>query len=273
MRFHQRAAFTLATTLAGTALLGCGGDRTVGPPEEAARAAAALERAATEGGLGADPTAALTYQSVAAALRGGAPVREVEISVDGADPEKWYAFGHEIRFEPATSSGPADLFGGSALRALLAWRPTNAGVHVVHLVANGNEGAIGEFLPTQPFDGREIELPSILMYSEGRNLLWEAARGTQTSGILDESSTPCPAPRRPAGAPAGPTCVMASFTFGFSGVEAEPASFLFGPNGPVPSSATGPRRLSMAPQPVDGMVMTIDFRMLDLPTLAPAPLP
>jgi len=263
MRFRERAAFTISVA----AFLGCGGDRATGPSDSATRAAAALERAAAEVGLGADPTAALTYQSVATALRGGVPVSEVEISVDGGPAQRWYAFGHEIRFEPATGGGPADLFGESSFRTLLAWRETESRVHVIHLVAAGAEGPVGQFAPTEPFDGTEIELPSSLMYSEGRDLFWEAARGTQTNALVSESATTCPGRRRPAGAPAGPTCVLASFSFGFSGVDVEPSGFLFGPNGPLPSAATGTHQLSMGAQPVGGLVMTIDFRTLTPPTV------
>jgi hypothetical protein len=265
MRFRTHVPLVLATAT----LLGCGSDRVAGPSDEATRAAAALERAAAEAGIGVDPTAALTYRTVAAALRGGAPVSEVEISVDGGLPQPWHAFGHEIRFEPATGGGPADLFGESSFRALLAWRVVESEVHVIYLLANGNEGAIGDVFPATPLDGTEIELPSTLIYSEGRNLFWVGARGTQTNALVNESRTPCPAPRRPAGAPPAPTCVIASFNFGFSGAEAEPPGFLFGPNGPAPSQATGTRRLSMAAQQVGGTVMTIDFRTLDLPALAP----
>jgi len=254
MRFRTRVAFTLA----GATLLGCGGDRVAGPSDEATRAAAALERAVDEMGLEADPSV-VTYHTVAAALRGGVPVSRVEIRVDG-DVQEWYAFAHEFRFEPATSSEPADLFADATFRSLIAWRPTDAGVHLIHLLASGRE--VGGPWPTEVVDGVGIEFPSTLMYSEGRNLFWDAVRGTQESDISEERGTPCPTPRRPAGPPAGATCVLATFAFGFSDVEAEPASFLFGPNGPIPSAATGTRRLSMEPQAVGGMLMTIDFRML-----------
>ena len=257
MRFQTGLAFTLAAAT----LIGCGSDRVAGPTDEANRAAAALERAAGEAGIGVDPSSALTYLTVAAALRAGAPLREVEISVDGAPPEKWYAFGHESRFDPPTGASPVDLFGESSLRALLAWRTAGSQVHVVHLLSSGNQGPIGPLFPIPELDGTQLGLASSLIYSEGRNLFWEAARGTQTSAIVSESQTPCPS-RRPAAAPAGPSCVLASFSFGFSGVEVEPASLLFGPGGPGPSAAAGTRRLSMAPQQVDGMVMTIDFRTL-----------
>ena len=68
--------------------------------------------------------------------------------------------------------------------------------------------------------------------------------------------------RPPPGGVGGPTCVLATYAFGFSDVEAEPGTFLFGPNGPVASAATGTRRLSMDPQTVEGMLMTIEFRTL-----------
>lgn len=266
MRFQTRVAFTLAAVAA----LGCGSDRVTGPSDEAARAAAALDRAAAEMGLDTDPGTALAYQSVAAALRGGAAPGQVQISVDGADPERWYAFAHEIRFEPAGLAGPADLFGESVHRALIAWRQTEGGaVRVVHLFAPSGQGPVG-FGDLPAVVGPEWEFPSTLIYSEGRGLFWEGVRGTQTSALVRTSETPCPTPRRPAGAPAGPTCVLATFSFGFSDVEAEPAVLFRGP-GSTTSAATGTRRLSMAPQEVNGMVLTIDFRTLALPTLAPAP--
>lgn len=258
MRFSQHVALTLAAVV----LTGCGGDRITPPADEAARAAAALERAAAETGLDGDPTT-ITYRSVAAALRAGAPFARVEISVDG-DPQPWYAFANEIRFLPTAGSEPTDLFGDSEFRSLIAWRATDTRVQVIQLITNGRSGNVGGPWPGETADGVGVDFPSVLIYSEGRNLLWDAVRGTQTNAIVETSSTPCPTPRRPAGVVGGPTCVLATFSFSFSDVEAEPASFVFGPNGPVPSAATGTRRLSMAPQRVEGTATTIDF-----PTILP----
>lgn len=270
MRFRSQLAFTVAAA----ATLGCSGERVAGPSDEASRAAAELERAAADLGLGADPSAALTLQSVATALRGGVRPSQVEISVDGGLPEKWYAFAHEIRFEPRSGAVPADLFTEATFRVLLAWRATDAGPRLIHLAAVGDEGPIGAFFPTDlpTVVGPGFELLSNLMYSEGRNLFWDAVRGRQTSSMTP-GQTPCPTPRRPAGAPPAPRCVLAGFTFGFSDVEAEPFSFPFGPGGPRPSVATGTRRLSMAPQQVDGTLVTIDFQTIGFQPLAAAPRP
>jgi hypothetical protein len=260
MQLRTHLAFALATTV-----LGCGGDRPTAPPDNADRAAAELERAAAELGLGADPSAALTYHSVAAAIRSGAPVDVVKITVDGSLQE-WYAFGHEIQFEPTTAGMPADFPIAFGLRALLAWRAPQSGpVQLLHLTASGDEGPIGEFAPIDPVDGT-LTFPSTLMYSEGRNLFWEATQGYQWSSAAP-TSTPCPAPRRPVAGAAAPKCVLATFKFRFADVEAEPFSFPFAPPGSGPSAATGKRMLSMGEHTIDGMRITIDLRTIgDLPS-------
>jgi hypothetical protein len=252
----------LAVSLAA-ALVGCGGDRTTAPADDAARAASELERAAAELGAGADPSAALTYQSIATAVRGGAPVHRVEISVDGK-AETFYAFGHEIIFDPASASTPIDLPIRSALRAFLAWRATEGGrVQVIHLAASDDAGPIGEFAPIDPDDGT-LAFPSSLLYSEGRNLLWEGTSGYQWSSAV-AGTTPCPGPRRPANAPAPPKCVLATFKFRFADVEAEPFSLPFAPFGSPPSAATGKRTLSMAEHTIPGMQITLDVRIIGVP--------
>jgi hypothetical protein len=259
MQLRRHLTFALAT-----AVLACGGDRPTAPLVEAERAASELERAAAELGLGADPSAALTYQSVAAAIRGGAPVAVVKITADGR-LEEWFAFGHEIQFEPTTAATPADLPIEFGLRALLAWRAPQGGpVQVLHLTTSGNEGPIGQFAPIDPVDGT-LTFPSTLMYSEGRNLFWEATRGYQWSSAR-ATSTPCPGPRRTVAGAAAPKCVLATFKFRFADVEAEPFSFPFAPPGSVPSAATGKRALSMGEHTIDGMRVTIDLRTIgDLP--------
>ncbi len=258
MRLRDHLAFPLVA-----AILGCGGDRTTAPSDDAARAASDLERAAAELGLGADPSASLTYQSIAAAVRGGAPLQQVQIALDGKT-ESWYAFGHEIRFDPASASTPVDLPIAGGLRALLAWRATAGGsVQVIHLSASADDGPIGQFAPMDLGDG-SLVFPSTLLFSEGRNLFWEATSGHQWSSITP-GTTPCPGARRPGGAAPPPRCVLATFKFRIADVEAEPFSFPFGPLGSRPSAATGKRRLSMAEQTIDGMQMTIDLRVIGLP--------
>ena len=261
MRFRKHLTLSLVAVA-----VGCGGDRSTGPNDDAARAASDLERAAAELGLGADPSAALTYQSIAAAVRAGAPLQRVQITLDGKS-ETWYAFGHEIRFDPASASTPADLPIAAGLRALLAWRATEGGpVQVIHLSASGDDGPIGQFAPVNG-DGGSIVFPSTLLLSEGRNLFWEATSGHQWSSVTP-GTTPCPGARRPGGAaPPAPKCVLATFRFRIADVEAEPFTFPFGPLGSRPSAATGKRRLAMAEQTIDGMQMTIDLRVIGLPPL------
>ena len=243
MRLRQH----LSIAICAAAAVGCGADR-VTAPDESARAAAELELAAAQAGVAAGPTGALTFQSAAAALRAGARVSGVDIQVGGVS-EKWNAFAHEMELVFPEGGMAGDPPPPLRMRALLAWRATPSGMRVIHLVAEEDAGAVGDPLVD---DSPELHFPAFLMYSEGRNLLWAAVRGNQTSSVT-RGTTPCPAPRAPA-ATVQQQCVEASFTFGLSDVEARPFAIpAFGPAAPPPNLATGSRSLSMPPQTVRGV--------------------
>src|SRR5687767_4198003 len=117
-RNQQRGPMTrrcVFLSVVAVAALACGGDRATAP-SEADRAAAEFERAAADLGFASAPSAALT--SAAAAIRGGARVTQVDISVGGTT-ERWSAFAHEIRFEvPASSAAP--WLAPTPMRSILA---------------------------------------------------------------------------------------------------------------------------------------------------------
>jgi hypothetical protein len=263
----MRVRLPLIAGALAIAPLACGGDRATGPSES--DPAAELERAAAELGLAADPSTALAYQTVAAALRGGARPKGVTITVDGT-ASQWDAFGHEIVFNPPAGEmlpDPPDL---PTLRSLLAWQSRDGRFRVIHLVADGE--TIGRFFPLEPVDPGTPRFPSSLIYSEGRNRLWVGVRGTQNSEA-EVSQTPCPARRQPAGPLPAPSCRLATFRFQLSDVEVEHFAFPVTPIAPPLSGGTEKRRLSMAWQQVDGIQLTLDLPVLIPPPLVGQPLP
>ncbi|MFN2566514.1 MAG: hypothetical protein ABR499_16070 [Gemmatimonadaceae bacterium] len=265
MRFRRHLSIAVCA-----AAVGCGVDRPTAP-DESARAAAELERAAAEMGFATGPAGALTFQSTAAALRGGARATTVDITIDGRT-EKWNAFGHEIQLE-SLGTEVSDVEPPPPMRSLLAWRSTSSGVRVIHLLAATAAADLGDPLTGEPDDqATTLVLPSGLTYAEGRNLVWVSVRGRQTSSVR-RSSAACPAPPRPAGAPPAPPCVEASFTFGFSDVEAEPLVLPFGPTQVSQNLATGIRTLSMAPQTVGGVSVKLGIRVIGVPPIAGPAIP
>jgi hypothetical protein len=144
----------------------------------------------------------------------------VKITV-GAETADWYAFGHELVFAepPGVTSVIEPL---PPMRALLAWRAGPAGaLQMIHLLAMGETGPIGRLAP------------------------------------IDLSSAP--PPTFPAAAGPAPTCVAARFTFGFSGVEAQPFALRLGST----QANGGTRTLAMVEQSVRGVQVTVP--------VAPAP--
>jgi hypothetical protein len=264
MRVRSRPVILLGLLAALAAA--CGGDRTTGPgQDDAAQAAAEFERAAAELGFIGGP-AALTYSSAASALRGGARIAQVDIIVDGVT-EKWNALGHEIEFELPAGSELEHLPPPRPLRALLAWRPSPAGMRIIHLLGEDESGAVGRLFPDEGAEDVLLVWPSHLLYADGRNSLWQAVSGEQTSRLVATGAA-CPAPPPRAASPLPPrTCVEASFHFGFSNVRAQPFVLQLGP-GPPPTPATGSRALSMAEQSVAGVKIKVTLIAFELPPLA-----
>ena len=242
----------LAAVCAAVLALGCSTDRSTAPTQtDAARAADEIEREASQLAVLAGPEAALTYHSAAAALRQGARVSTVKITV-GTETADWYAFGHELVFtEPP---GVTPVIEPLPMRALLAWRAGPAGtLQMIHLLAMGETGPIGRLAPIDVSSEPPQIFPSFLMYAESRDAFWQGVSGSQTSKRTSTGAS-CPAPpTRPVAAAPAPTCVEATFTFGFSGVEAQPFVVRRGAS----PSAAGTRTLSMAEQSVTGVQVTI----------------
>jgi hypothetical protein len=265
MRVHRRGAVavSVAVTLGTAFSAGCGADRATAPDDANARAAEEFERAAAEIGFAVGPTAAITYQSAASALRGGARISQVEITVHGRT-ETWNAIGHEIRLWTSAGS-PAYPFDAPPLRSFIAWQPMGSAMRVLHLLAASDGDQIRSLNPIGSIDDDGVLAPaSYLMYAEGRNAIWEGVSGGQKSAV-DATSTPCPQPARPAGAPAPPTCVEATFTFELTNVEARPyvpPPFVLTPI-PFQNTASGTRTISMASQTIKGVQVTL--------TLSPVP--
>ena len=250
------------------AVAACGADRATAP-DDAARAAAELDVAASHVGLAAGPAGALAVQSAASALRGGIRPTQVDITVAGVT-EHWNALGHEIHV----------LFPGGALagfepppvRALVAWRPSSTGMRVLYLLATAEDGALGPLLPVPAAGETDLAFPSVLLYSEGPNLLWQASAGEQTSK-LTATGGPCSTRSvRPVAALAAPTCVEATFVFSLSGAAAEPFALRFAPGAPA-NAATGTRTLAMLPQTVTGVQLKVTLPAPPPPTIAGQGLP
>jgi hypothetical protein len=271
---HVRSRLILSLT--ALAALACSGDRATGPSQaEAEMAAAEFERVGAELGASAGPSAALTYNSAAAALRGGARVSLVEVTVGGVT-ESWNAFGHEIQFELPPGFAAENLAPPPPLRAFLAWRPSSSGLRVIHLLSAEESGPIGRIFPATldpaTLDDGTPMARSFLMYAENREVLWQAVSGEQTSRLLSTGAAcPVPAARAPM-LTVPPSCVEAAFTFGFSNVEAHPFAFRF-VSGAAPMPASGTRTLSMAPQPVAGVKLKVTLVALTLPPIASRALP
>ncbi|MDQ3949244.1 MAG: hypothetical protein M3282_02775 [Gemmatimonadota bacterium] len=264
-------------SLAALSVLGCSGDRATGPTQdEADRAAAEFERVAAElgvaagPGFAAGPTTALTYNSAAAALRGGARVTRVDIAVGGAT-ETWSAFGHEIQFELPPGSTTQGLTAPPPLRAFLAWRPSPSGLRVIHLLSVEESGPIGRIFPATLGNEVTSMVPSFLMYAESRDALWQAVSGAQTSRLVSTGAA-CPAPplRAPTSLPP-PSCVEATFTFGFSNAQAQPFALRLGPG--APPTVSGTRTLSMATQAVRGVKLKVTLIPFAFPPIAGRALP
>ena len=115
----------LAVVSAAVLALGCSADRPTAPSQtDVAQAADEIEREASQLAVVAGPEAALVYQSAAAALRQGAPVSTLKITV-GTETADWYAFAHELAF--AEAPGVTSLIEPLPMRALLAWRAGRPG--------------------------------------------------------------------------------------------------------------------------------------------------
>jgi hypothetical protein len=262
----------LILSLTAAATLGCAGDRATGPnQEDTEKAAAEFERVAAELGVAAGPTAVLTYSSAAAALRAGGPVTQVDISVGGVT-EKWNAFGHEIQFELPPGSATLNLTAPPPLRALLAWRPSASGLRVIHLLSGDESGPIGRIFLATPGEELMSTVPSFLMYAEGRDVLWQAVSGEQTSRLVSTGAACASPPVRGPTAPPPPSCVEASFTFGFSNVQAQPFALRFGPMAP-PNLASGTRTLSMSSQAVAGVKLKVSLVAFAVPPIASQAVP
>jgi hypothetical protein len=270
MRVHSRAA--VAVTL-GTALsAGCGADRATGPDANV-RAAEEFERAAAEIGFAVGPTAAFTYQSAAAALRGGAPISQVQITVNGKT-ETWNAIGHEIEILTLTGQ-PGYNFEELPLRSFIAWQPMGSTMRVIHLIAASDDDQIRSLNPIGSIDDDGVLAPaSYLMYAEGRNAIWEGVTGGQKSAVTP-TGTPCAQPARPAGAWPAPPCREASFTFELTNVEARayvPPPFVLIPI-PFQNTASGTRTISMASQTIRGVYITVTGFVLPFTPITGPPLP
>jgi hypothetical protein len=243
-------ALRLPRLVAATACLlayACGADGTSAPQnDDAVRAANAFTQLSDSiVKSGGDSSIAGAYASVGDAIRKGARISPVTITVDGVATQ-FMATAQLNVMTPACLAcmrPQAPL----TLRTFVAWQ-VNDPRRVVQVSSEMDADSIRAYLtPTfAAYPGRSASL----VFLDGKGGSYFGTSGTQHAAVVT-SDTPCKSSPTIQIYPAPPVCTLAAFTIDFS-AKAEPSAFL-APKNP----ASGTHSFAMAPQAVDGVRLNL----------------